>query len=249
MNTLLLGGILPDNALLVANLTASNPWAWPIIVGFVLLASVTLSYMLIGVLVQIVQAIASTEKEKSMVLTVATHLRGQWQEKGHSMDALLTKGEFQALLVEPNIAVFLNEVGVDMLVLVDMSEMIYEDIAKEQNGLDFEHFVDSVLNMRGTNPVTVQDVKSQLRIMKRMIKESVGNMDDNMQKKFNKCSKQINSVRKAILGEPETDEEMEEDGQGAEGGAGAGGGVRFEEEVEEMEGGHDGEEEEEEEQQ
>merc|ERR1740130_2188640 len=210
MNTLLLGGILPDNALLVSLLTASNPWAWPVIVGFVLLASVTLSYMLIGVLVQIVQAIASTEKEKAMVLMVATHLRGQWEAKGYNMDSLLTKGEFQALLVEPNIAVFLNEVGVDMLVLVDMSEMIYEDIAKEQNGLDFEHFVDSVLNMRGTNPVTVQDVKSQLRIMKRMFKESFDQLDSRIQTKFVKCHKQINSVRKVVLGEPETDDEEDE---------------------------------------
>jgi len=201
---------LPDNSKLVEILASSSPWAWPIIIGFVLLASVTLSYMLIGVLVQIVQVIASTEKEKAMVGNVAAHLRNQWIEKGHQIEQLLTKKEFQSLLLEPDIALFLNEVGVDMLVLVDMSEMIYEDIAKEQNGLDFEHFVDSVLNMRGTNPVTVQDVKSQLRIMKRMFKESFDQLDSRIQTKFVKCHKQINSVRKVVLGEPETDDEEDE---------------------------------------
>merc|ERR1719506_383444 len=100
------------------------------------------------------------------------------------MDSLLSLQEFQTLLVEPDIALFLNDVGVDMLVLVDMAEMIYEDIAKEHAGLSFAHFVDAVLNMRGTNPVTVQDVKSQLRIMKRMIKESVAHLQSDMRKHF-----------------------------------------------------------------
>merc|ERR1712232_595951 len=154
--------------------------------------------MLIGILVQIVQVIAGTEKERAIVGTVAAHLRVQWVDNGHELDALLSLRDFQALLVEPEIAVFLNDVGVDMLVLVDMAEMIYEDIAKEHDGLSFQHFVEAMLNMRGTNPVTVQDVKSQLRIMKRMVTETVKKLETNMQKMFTKQDKQIDRVRRLV---------------------------------------------------
>jgi len=109
---------------------------------FVIVVSITLSYMLIGVLVQIVQVIASTEKERAIVGLVADTLRVSWNNLGHDEDALLTLKEFQGLLVEPDIAVFLNDCGVDMLVLVDMAEMIYEDIAKKYAGLSFQHFVE-----------------------------------------------------------------------------------------------------------
>jgi len=216
MNTLLLDGILPDNSRLVRSLSESNPVFWPVIMFFVLIASVTLSYMLIGVLVQIVNVIAGTEKERAVVGTVASYLRGQWTDYGHELDALLTLSDFQTLLVEPNIALFLNDVGVDMLVLVDMAEMIYEDIAKENDGLSFGHFVDAVLNMRGTNPVTVQDVKSQLRIMKRMIKESVTGLEKDISKQFVVSQKSMASLRKAVMGESDSDHSGRHEGDAGE---------------------------------
>merc|ERR1712139_581719 len=122
---------------------------------------------------------------------------------GHDLEGTLSLSEFQTILVEPDIAVFLNDVGVDMLVLVDMAEMIYEDIAKEYDGLDFQHFVEAMLNMRGTNPVTVQDVKSQLRIMKRMIKDSVTALEENIGKSYHKMGKKIRKVKKVVQGDVE----------------------------------------------
>jgi len=135
------------------------------------------------------------------VSVVASHLRDEWCNVGHGLDSKISLAEFQTLLVEPSIALFLNDVGVDMLVLVDMAEMLYEDITKEDYGLSFAHFVDAVLNMRGTNPVTVQDVKSQLRIMKRMIKDSVVQLEKDIVKQFKECMKEVKTVQRLVLGE------------------------------------------------
>merc|ERR1711988_885006 len=88
-----------------------------------------------------------------------------------------------------------------MLVLVDMSDMIYDDIAKEHCGISFEHFVDAVLNMRGTNPVTVQDVKSQLRIMKRMIKDSVSHLQGEVEVMFKEQGLQLAKIRRLVMGD------------------------------------------------
>lgn len=211
MNYLLLDGILADNAPLVNTIGEDNLYFWPVIMFFVLIASVTLSYMLIGVLVQIVQVIAVTEKERYIVGTVANHLRKVWEEAGYPMEGNINFDQFQSLLVEPAVALFLHDVNVDMLVLVDMAEMIYEDISKEHDGVNFSHFVDAVLNMRGTNPVTVQDVKSQLRVMKRMISESVVLLQSEMRKQMMTSSKQINHVRRLMLGDESILEELNND--------------------------------------
>jgi len=207
MNTLLLEGILPDNSMLVEDMSDANAIFWPIIMSFVLLASITLSYMLIGVLVQIVHVIAESEREKAMVESVASHLRVQWHES-YNMDAILHKQKFQRLLLQPGVAMFLTEVGVDMLALMDLSEMIYEDLVKEQGGVNFENFVNIVLNMRGQNPSTVQDESKLIRFMKRVITEQNAALQEIMMKKFTKCSQQINRVRKVVLGEVDTDEEI-----------------------------------------
>merc|ERR1711990_1205716 len=87
--------------------------------------------------------------------------------------------------------------------------MIYDDIAKESRGLSFEGFVDAMLNMRGTNPVTVQDVKSQLRILKRMLHDSVRGLEQKVEIQFTKCTKEIHRVKKVVKGE--VDSESDDD--------------------------------------
>lgn len=161
--------------------------------------------MLIGVLVQIVHVIADAEKEKAMIESVAGHLRGQWEEKGYGADEILRKDKFKLLLLDANIALFLTELGVDMVLFVEMADVIYEDISK--GGVSFETFVNAVLNLRGANPVTVCDIKKQLQFIKKVVKESSRTLEGQINKQFLKCSKQINSVRKVVLGEDESDED------------------------------------------
>jgi len=204
MNTLLLEGILPDNSELVDVMSRANPVFWPIIVGFVLLASITLSYMLIGVLVQIVAVIADAEKEKAMVENVAQHLRVEWQEKGYEMDTILKRDQFQNLLVDPEVAAFLTQLGVDMVALVEMSGMMYEDLSKEDGGVSFEKLVNCALNVRGSNPANVQECKNLVRFLKKVVKDTVSQLEGNMNKQFVKSAKQMNGIRKAVVGEPES---------------------------------------------
>jgi len=64
-----------------------------------------------------------------------------------------------------------------------------------------------MLNMRGTNPVTVQDVKSQLRIMKRMVTETVKKLETSVEKMFKKQDKRIDKVKKIVMGDDEGDDD------------------------------------------
>ncbi|CAE7695275.1 Scn1a [Symbiodinium sp. CCMP2456] len=63
MMTLFLNGIVPNQANIINEVGVAS-WAfWLILVCFVLLASVTIMYMLVGVLVEVMTVISATEKE------------------------------------------------------------------------------------------------------------------------------------------------------------------------------------------
>merc|ERR1740130_2484540 len=157
MNTLLLNGILPDIAVIVDNVGDANPFLWPVMLSFILLASVTIANMLIGVLVGVVGAVASAEKEGMIVNQLATDMRGVFQLEGRDLNTPLSKPDFLALLVSPQCAIAANDIGVDVLALLDITDMVYDDLEPGE-GVSFEEFVNLVLSMRGTNPATVKDV-------------------------------------------------------------------------------------------
>ncbi|CAE8679968.1 unnamed protein product [Polarella glacialis] len=75
MNTLFLEGIFPDTAHFVHDLHSGNKILWPFIVIFLLLASVTVMYMLVGVLVGVIHtARAQAEHICLPVLGAASHI-------------------------------------------------------------------------------------------------------------------------------------------------------------------------------
>merc|ERR1719210_2508243 len=131
MNSLLLDGILPTNARLVNDITDSNPMFFPIIMVFILLTTITLMYMLVGVLVEVIAVVAATEKEGMVVSSVAARLRSIMRNLERDESQPLSKFEFQELLVEPEVVHTLQDVGVNVVVLLDMTDVIFEQIDKE----------------------------------------------------------------------------------------------------------------------
>lgn len=173
MNTLLLAGVIPDQADIVNELGQSSWYLWPIIVTFVVLSSLTIMYMLVGVLVDVVGVIAAHEKETLTVQFIASSLRQHMQENGHNPEDALPRDAFTNLLCEPEVTTIITNAGVDVVVLMDMLDMIYEDVVRGGgDGITFEGIVEIILNMRGANPATVKDLKEQLRVTKQLINAS-----------------------------------------------------------------------------
>jgi hypothetical protein len=199
MNTLLLYGMLPLYARLIKDVSEANIWLWPSIMVFILLASVTVLNMLIGVLVEVVRTVAATEKE-GMTVTHVTHQlrevmdafnngqggattgarmtrismtkRSRAGSGPHIEPGRLSRADFEVFLLRRDVAMIVQDIGVDVVGLIDMADMIYEDKDKEGHGLSFVDFIDVVLNMRGTNPSTVKDVKQQIRVMKNALHDT-----------------------------------------------------------------------------
>ncbi|CAE7552763.1 Scn10a [Symbiodinium natans] len=92
MDTLLMDGILAD----YAPLLHVAAW-WCIMLFFVLLAAITIMYMLVGVLVEVVGALAHAETPGE-VGYVASTLRDKMQNHGHDTESPLSKAELQGKL-------------------------------------------------------------------------------------------------------------------------------------------------------
>jgi hypothetical protein len=170
MNTLLVDGLFPDVAGMVHAVSDDNPFFWFLMMFFIGLAALTVMYMLVGVLVDIVKVIATTEKEAMTVTMLASQLRGQFEALGRDVEAPITKYEFASLLAMPEITVIVQGVGVDAVILLEMADIIFDDPKRDADGgLTFQGFVECILNMRGSNPATVKDVKELVRVIKMIV--------------------------------------------------------------------------------
>jgi hypothetical protein len=204
MNNLLLDGMLPLYAPIVKDVSRENFLFWPVVMSFVLLASITVMNMLVGVLVEVVRTVADREREAMTVIHVTNELRKVMHhfieegcESGSSsaffktfantksssratlanIDAHeipdMSRECFEEFLTSKGVISLLQDCGVDAVALLDSADMIFEE--KEKNGkqgLSFVDFVEIVLNMRGTNPATVKDVKEQVRVLTVRTKEN-----------------------------------------------------------------------------
>lgn len=203
MNTLVIEGILPENTKIMTSLTEESVAYWPLMVSFILLTSITLMYMLIGVLTEVIHFVARNEKEGMVVTAVASRMRQAMRNLGRHEDVPLSKMEFQELLVHPEVVQLCADVGVNVIVLVDMSDVIFESCDKEGEGINFEALVEVVLNMRGTNPATVKDVKEQLRVIKGLVNESSAGMLQKFSREFRDINQQLTDLRKLVGDEDE----------------------------------------------
>jgi len=209
MVTLFLSGIVPGQADLVDEAGYAH-WAfWLILVIFVLLASVTIMYMLVGVLVEVMTVISSTEKEGMTVSYVATSLRAIMHQLNYSTEVPLSQREFRQLLREEEVDRLLRDIGVDVVALADTAEVIYEDFSKHGMSMDFSNLMDTILNLRGKNTATVKDVKEQSRVIKSVVQQTLHSNGSKMMEEFQILRAELALLREEALRRDEEDEEDE----------------------------------------
>jgi len=170
MNSLLLDGILPDHARFMKDVSSENWIFWPLTLAFVCLAVLTLMNMLVGVLVEVIGAIAITERESVVVIGLATELREVWETFDLDPEMGITQQEFQKLLIEPEVARIISVAGADVVMLADMSTTIFDDLARDgSQRLRFEALVELVLSMRSMSPAKVKDIREQIKSTRAML--------------------------------------------------------------------------------
>merc|ERR1712045_916786 len=76
-------------------------------------------------------------------------------------DQQISKQEFQVLLETPEAAKALLNIGVDVVGLVDFMDYIFD----EDREVSFSQFMETVLQLRGTNTATVRDIVDLRKFM------------------------------------------------------------------------------------
>eukprot|EP00928_Gymnodinium_smaydae_P008616 TRINITY_DN13134_c0_g1_i1.p1 TRINITY_DN13134_c0_g1~~TRINITY_DN13134_c0_g1_i1.p1 ORF type:complete len:665 (+),score=119.21 TRINITY_DN13134_c0_g1_i1:153-1997(+) len=178
MVTLLLRGTLPDMADLVENVGDVSYLVAGVLLVFILLSSLTVLNMLVGVLCEVVGAVSSVEREQ-MTLQFVKYKLLELLKKGDQDGSLsITREEFESILVLPEGAKIIQEVGVDAVGLVDFVDHIFVDDVE----ISFQEFMEIMLQLRGSNAATVKDIvdlrKAMIQLMETTFEGMVDSFND-----------------------------------------------------------------------
>jgi len=166
MKVLLLQSSLPDSTDLVNELGEENIVFGLLAVIFLALSAMTLMNMLIGVLCEVIGVVSAVEKEAMKVNFVKTEIMHALKENkiDVNQDLIISKQEFQKILMNPVAATAIRAVGVDPVGLADFCDFIFSGhcnaVSKTQlkTGLTFSQFIELILEMGGTNACRVKDI-------------------------------------------------------------------------------------------
>merc|ERR1719356_605352 len=127
MYKLTIEGVFLDNlGYTVDTIAESSPFYAVIFLVFVVFAALMVMNMLIGVLCEVVSAVASTEKEEMNVLALRSKLAEAMDKLDQNMNGKLTEKEFVRIMGDMKTVALLNEIGVDPIALIDMAPKIFE---------------------------------------------------------------------------------------------------------------------------
>jgi voltage-gated sodium channel len=178
MHTLLLHGTFLDNLEVVCNLLGGklvspdpamkpgSPVILLVFFVFVAMAALMVMNMLIGVLCEVVSAVASIEKEEMLVSFVRSRMQAVVQSLDENGDLMISKKEFAQILVSEPALVVLNEIGVDPVGLVDLSDFIFDDGDGNELQLSFSDFMEVIMEMRNSQCATVKDIMNLIKIVR-----------------------------------------------------------------------------------
>eukprot|EP00927_Polykrikos_kofoidii_P008629 TRINITY_DN13597_c0_g3_i2.p1 TRINITY_DN13597_c0_g3~~TRINITY_DN13597_c0_g3_i2.p1 ORF type:complete len:711 (-),score=132.19 TRINITY_DN13597_c0_g3_i2:57-2189(-) len=129
---------------------------------FILFAAVLLMNMLIGVLCQVVSAVAASEKEELLVMYVRTKLEKVMAIIDEDGGGTISRDEFMLILDNLEAMEALHDIGVDVVGLVDFADFIFGDDADLDEDYEVEltlpEFLEVILQLRGSNNATVKDI-------------------------------------------------------------------------------------------
>lgn len=161
MYTCLMAGTLLDDVREVMDAVKAESVLCAMAFALVIIFSaLTMMNMLVGVMCDVIGNVTSKEKEEMQVASVKRELH-ELLEGMNRDDGYISKEEFADLLLSPRATTALAGLGVDVLSLVDAADLLFQSDEHGQQfdkRLDFDVFMDAVLQLRGANTATVRDI-------------------------------------------------------------------------------------------
>eukprot|EP00747_Dinoflagellata_sp_TGD_P219202 gnl/TRDRNA2_/TRDRNA2_91353_c0_seq2.p1 gnl/TRDRNA2_/TRDRNA2_91353_c0~~gnl/TRDRNA2_/TRDRNA2_91353_c0_seq2.p1 ORF type:complete len:671 (+),score=144.58 gnl/TRDRNA2_/TRDRNA2_91353_c0_seq2:108-2120(+) len=156
MWTLLIDGTFLDNiGILSRALIATDHYiALLVLVVFVLGSALTVMNMLIGVLCEVVSAVAASEKEDNAIRLVKDNLLQMLKLLDEDGSGLISRQEIQNVIEDDGCLDVLGSLNVDCKHFMDQLDMFFE----EKEELSIHQIMDLILMLRGDRPPTMKDM-------------------------------------------------------------------------------------------
>lgn len=164
MQSLFLHGTLLDSITELVNefIVQQQIFALVLLYVFLILSAITITNMLIGVICEVITAVAAAEKEAIQITWVKETLKRMMGGTDANEDGKLQKYEFFQIAKDRDAVRALKALGVDVLTLIEFADIIFENIEggadDGQAELSFSDFMEVILQFRGTNTATVKDM-------------------------------------------------------------------------------------------
>lgn len=196
MHTLLVQGILADQADLINGMLGASFLYYVVILLYMLVSALTVANMLIGVICDLIGKVSDEKREEMLKDSMETTISKIVFQLDKDANQTISKNEFGQMLHNREAALLLTEAGVDILSLASFADLIFEEDGRE---LDFDSFMEIVLGFRADDPT----VKNQLEVKKYM-KDKVEELKEEMHDAIKQFEK---SRRHALEDGNTTDEE------------------------------------------
>jgi len=149
--------LLDDLVAFTDALRFESPMMLVLALIYIALAALTVMNMLIGVLCEVISAVADNERQSIMQEQLSEKMREVCGNMDKDKNRHISYKEFTEILDNPKALVALEDVGVDPIGLVDFAELFFFEDG-EMIELTFEAFMEMVLDLRETNDATVKDI-------------------------------------------------------------------------------------------
>jgi hypothetical protein len=147
---------------------------------YIAVASLTVMNMLIGVLCEVISAVAEEEKESMMVDKVNEKFTAIIDNLDKDHDGILSWEEFMQILEIPAALTALESVGVDAEAMVDIAEDYFFDIGptgvSEPVAVSFEEFMQLLLDLRGGQQSTIKDLMAMGKCLSKKFSRTTTSM-------------------------------------------------------------------------
>lgn len=158
MAFLLLPGLLPDNYPYMKRLRQENMVFAVLFLVFIVVGAITIMNMLVGVMVEGVNAVSMLEKAAynlNLAKDEMTVLIRSVLNKDPVGSTDLTRDDMNEILASDQCVITFSKIGVD---IAGLAEILDHQLFKFGTATTFQQLLDLVLQLRGSNSATVRDV-------------------------------------------------------------------------------------------
>lgn len=191
MWTLLIDGTFMDNVGLVSRqlIATDKYFELLLFMTFVLASALTVMNMLIGVLCEVVSAVAVSEKEDAQIKVVKENLLGLLLELDDDGSGMISTEEIRQVMVDEDALRVLGELKVDVENLVAHLDMLFE----EKPELPLSLIMEEILAFRGDRTTTMKDIIEESRFNRWHLQKMLKATQDvnNVEKKVNGLDQRI----------------------------------------------------------